>query len=96
MMCGCRPHQTVIPVEDSVVKEVTDVLREWGIIWKRQFVVSVIFHFVGCSGSMVRKWDSRSRGPEFKSTCCHFEAWVVRSLSRFNECLAIDGGYVNE
>jgi len=37
---GCRPHQTVTAVEDSVVKEVTDVLREWGIIWKRQFVVS--------------------------------------------------------
>jgi hypothetical protein len=32
----------VIPIEDSVVREVTLVLREWGNIWKRLFVVSIV------------------------------------------------------
>lgn len=33
--------ESVIPLEDPVVREVTLVLREWGSIWKRLYVVSV-------------------------------------------------------
>ena len=36
-----RLFESVIPVEDPVVREVTLVLREWGNIWKRLFVVSI-------------------------------------------------------
>jgi dedicator of cytokinesis protein 3 len=36
----------VIPIEDPVVREVTLVLREWGNIWKRLFVVSIPEDFV--------------------------------------------------
>lgn len=32
--------ESVIPLEDPVVREVTLVLREWGGIWKRLYVVS--------------------------------------------------------
>lgn len=35
-----RPHETVTPVEDPVVREVNYVLREWSIIWKRLYTVS--------------------------------------------------------
>lgn len=33
--------ESVIPLEDPVVREVTLVLREWGGIWKRLYVVSI-------------------------------------------------------
>lgn len=33
--------ESVVPVEDPVVREVTLVLREWGRIWKAIFVVSI-------------------------------------------------------
>jgi len=36
--------ESVIPLEDPVVREVTLVLREWGGIWKRLYVVST--HFI--------------------------------------------------
>lgn len=31
--------ESVVPIEDPVVREVTLVLREWGDIWKRLYVV---------------------------------------------------------
>lgn len=33
--------ESVIPVEDPVVREVTLVLREWADIWKKLYVVSI-------------------------------------------------------
>lgn len=33
--------ESVLPLEDAVVREVTLVLREWGDIWKRLYVVSI-------------------------------------------------------
>lgn len=33
--------ESVIPLEDPVVREVTLVLREWGGIWKRLYVVCI-------------------------------------------------------
>jgi hypothetical protein len=40
-ICLYRLFESVIPIEDTVVREVTLVLREWGNIWKRLFVVSI-------------------------------------------------------
>lgn len=40
--------ESVMPVEDPVVREVTLVLREWSDIWKRLYVVSRFFLFVVC------------------------------------------------
>jgi hypothetical protein len=37
----CRLFESVTPIEDPVVREVTLVLREWGNIWKKLFVVSI-------------------------------------------------------
>lgn len=37
--------ESVIPLEDPVVREVTLVLREWGGIWKRLYVVSIYTSF---------------------------------------------------
>lgn len=39
--------ESVVPLEDPVVREVTLVLREWNEIWKRLFVVSVIYYRLG-------------------------------------------------
>ncbi|XP_067684001.1 dedicator of cytokinesis protein 3-like isoform X3 [Haliotis asinina] len=32
------PYESVIPIEDATIKEVTFVLREWNLIWKQLFV----------------------------------------------------------
>ena len=34
-----RPAEKVIPREDPIIKEMTDVLRAWGDIWKKVYVV---------------------------------------------------------
>lgn len=35
-----RQFETVIPVEDSVITEMTSTLRDWGAMWKQLYVVS--------------------------------------------------------
>ncbi|KAG8233149.1 hypothetical protein J437_LFUL010379 [Ladona fulva] len=37
--------ETVVPMEDPVVREVTLVLREWGNIWKRLYVERETYKF---------------------------------------------------
>ena len=37
------PFESIIPIEDRVIKEVTFVLREWNVAWKKLFVVSFSF-----------------------------------------------------
>lgn len=37
----CRQFETVIPVEDSVITEMTSTLRDWGAMWKQLYVVSI-------------------------------------------------------
>ena len=39
-LCVGRPQEVITPLEDSVVTEVTQVLREWSEKWKQLFVVS--------------------------------------------------------
>ncbi|XP_035990633.1 dedicator of cytokinesis protein 3-like [Fundulus heteroclitus] len=34
------PHETVIPLEDPIVTEVTLTLQEWALLWKQLYVVS--------------------------------------------------------
>lgn len=34
-----RQFETVIPVEDSVITEMTSTLRDWGAMWKQLYVV---------------------------------------------------------
>ena len=34
------PDEVVVPKEDPVVQEVSDVLREWSIVWKKLYIVS--------------------------------------------------------
>lgn len=36
--------ESVVPLEDSVVREVTLVLREWGDIWKKLYVVRWVLY----------------------------------------------------
>uniref|UniRef100_A0AAQ5X400 Dedicator of cytokinesis 4b n=1 Tax=Amphiprion ocellaris TaxID=80972 RepID=A0AAQ5X400_AMPOC len=36
--CVCRQFETVIPVEDSVITEMTSTLRDWGAMWKQLYV----------------------------------------------------------
>jgi prepilin signal peptidase PulO-like enzyme (type II secretory pathway) len=37
---NCSANEVVSPLEDAVVNEVTLVLREWGHIWKKLYLVS--------------------------------------------------------
>ncbi|XP_034021811.1 dedicator of cytokinesis protein 3-like [Thalassophryne amazonica] len=32
------PHETVVPLEDSIVTEVTSTLQEWALLWKQLYV----------------------------------------------------------
>ncbi len=38
-----RPHETVTPVEDPVVREVSYVLKEWSTTWKQLYMVGASF-----------------------------------------------------
>ncbi|KAM7421851.1 hypothetical protein PAMA_010079 [Pampus argenteus] len=37
----CRPHETVVPLEDPVITEVTSTLQEWALLWKQLYVHSL-------------------------------------------------------
>lgn len=37
-----RQHETVAPLEDSTVTEVTSTLQEWALLWKKLYMVSSI------------------------------------------------------
>lgn len=39
-----RQFETVIPVEDSVITEMTSALRDWGAMWKQLYVVKFLTH----------------------------------------------------
>lgn len=46
--------ESVVPLEEPVIREVTLVLREWGMIWKQLFVVSrQLFYTVKTDGEIV-------------------------------------------
>ena len=34
------PDEVVVPKQDPAVQEVSDVLREWSIVWRKLYVVS--------------------------------------------------------
>ena len=38
--CDSRQYETVVPLEDSIVTEVTATLQEWASLWKQLYVVS--------------------------------------------------------
>lgn len=38
--CVCRPDELIVPKEDPLVQEISDVLREWSVVWKRLYAVS--------------------------------------------------------
>lgn len=42
MFLNFRPDETLAAIEDPVVGEVCYVLREWSIIWKKLYMVSLI------------------------------------------------------
>lgn len=37
-----RQYETVVPLEDSVVTEVTATLQEWAVLWKQLYVVRAV------------------------------------------------------
>lgn len=37
-----RQYETVVPLEDSVVTEVTATLQEWAVLWKQLYVVRTV------------------------------------------------------
>lgn len=38
----CRQYETIVPLEDSVVTEVTATLQEWAVLWKQLYVVRAV------------------------------------------------------
>lgn len=43
-----RGFESVTSLEDSVVREVTLVLREWSAIWKTLYVVRNVLKYIKC------------------------------------------------
>ncbi len=41
IMIVCRPDELVIPKEDALVHEISDVLREWSLVWKKLYAVCI-------------------------------------------------------
>jgi len=37
----CRQYETVVPLEDPIITEVTSTLQEWSVLWKQLYVVSL-------------------------------------------------------
>ena len=35
-----RPDEVITPKDDPIVQEISDVLREWSLVWKRLYAVS--------------------------------------------------------
>lgn len=35
-------YETVVPLEDSVITEVTATLQEWAVLWKQLYVVGTL------------------------------------------------------
>lgn len=35
-----RQYETVVPLEDPIITEVTSTLQEWSVLWKQLYVVS--------------------------------------------------------
>ena len=36
----CSPDEAVVSKEEPIVQEISDVLREWSVVWKRLYAVS--------------------------------------------------------
>lgn len=54
-VCVYRPHETVVPLEDPIVTEVTSTLQEWASLWKQLYVVSstkYVFSSMSCHCSL--------------------------------------------
>ena len=39
-----RPDEVVSPKDDPIVQEISDVLKEWNLMWKRLYAVSFSRH----------------------------------------------------
>lgn len=64
--------ESVIPLEDPVVREVTLVLREWGSIWKRLYVVSIYTLFISPVCLFPRREKSVLIFILYKGALCHY------------------------
>lgn len=61
----CRPHETVVPLEDPIVTEVTSTLQEWASLWKQLYVVSSAEHPCASCRFVVRnKGNATDRVPQ--------------------------------
>ncbi|KAG5887501.1 hypothetical protein JTB14_023686 [Gonioctena quinquepunctata] len=68
--------ESVVPVEDPVIREVTLVLREWGTIWKEIFVERNIYKFetVGKVMRDLLEW----RRQLVSGTLTHDQTWELK------------------
>ncbi|KAM9859694.1 dedicator of cytokinesis protein 3-like isoform 2-T2 [Aulostomus maculatus] len=53
------PHETVVPLEDSVVTEVTSTLQEWALLWKQLYVKHKVDLFYKVRHVMMELMDLR-------------------------------------
>ena len=87
----------MIPLEDPVVREVTLVLREWGGIWKRLYVVSepttlyatmtpfhllVLAYFSRQRGQMARRWKWFLRQSRLAPRHVYFRVMKIAAKGR--------------
>lgn len=83
----CRQYETVVPLEDSVVTEVTATLQEWAVLWKQLYVVRAVLLFLHISntlGEMLPCSDTQ----KYQNRCQN--CWVPCILWGFPNCRITD------
>jgi hypothetical protein len=57
-----RPDEIVTPKDDPIVQEISDVLKEWNLMWKRLYAVSLITYMYMYTVYMAKEGFIRGRG----------------------------------
>ena len=50
--CKLIDHDIVVPIEDDIVREIAQVVREWSVIWKKLYVENESYRFQAVSNVM--------------------------------------------
>lgn len=81
-----RQYETVVPLEDSVVTEVTATLQEWAVLWKQLYVVRTVLF----SLHSIFKYLERE-------ICCMLPSPLGKKheIQIFSFCFCLVGGVAN-
>lgn len=70
--CCSRPQETVVPLEDPVVTEVTATLQDWALLWKQLYVVRAR----GCVRACTCAHTYKQINPIYIYICLYIDIYV--------------------